>query len=323
MKVRAGVLLVAFALVATACGSSSTDSQGSDGAAGRVGSSANGNPAGSAMSSGADSAAAAGGLDVALPGNVQSKGKLAIGVKCDYPPFGYIDEAGKNAGFEIDLAHQMASYAFGNPDALELTCVTGTNRVPFLTTDKIDLIIATMNYTPERAQTIDFTTPYFDSGVKLLVPKGSAVNSFEALAGQTVISIKGTTASIWLTQCMKDVHQQLFDQTSEALTALNQKRGVAFAQDDTLLVDLAAKNKDLSVVGDAKADSPWGMGVRKGDTAMQDWTNSALKKMQKDDLFWPAFQKAVPDTEMQQQFAKFVPRPANALSYPKGDVVKC
>lgn len=314
MKRRFVVLLAGLAMAATACGSSAGDTGAAAPGAGSVS---------AAVAGSGGSSSGTGGLDVALPSNVQSKGKLAIGVKCDYPPFGYIDEAGKNAGFEIDVAHQMAQYAFGNPDALELTCVTGTNRVPFLTTNKIDLIIATMNYTPERAETIDFTTPYFDSGVKLLVPKDSAVKSFEALAGQTVISIKGTTASIWLTQCMKDVHQQLFDQTSEALTALKQNRGVAFAQDDTLLVDLAAKNTDLAVVGDAKADSPWGMGVRKGDTAMLDWTNAALKKMQTDDVFWTAFQKAVPDTGVQQQFEKFVPRPSNSLTYPKGDVVKC
>lgn len=179
MRVRAAVLLVAVALAVSACGSSSTGG---------------GQSAGSAAASSGGAGGVAANLGVPVPSNVQSKGKLAVGVKCDYPPFGYIDEAGKNAGFGIDLPHQMAAYAFGNPDALTLTCVTGTNRVPFLTANKVDLVIATMNYTPERAQTIDFTTPYFDSGVKLLVPKGSAITSFKALAGQTVISIKGTTA---------------------------------------------------------------------------------------------------------------------------------
>ncbi|WP_051265586.1 transporter substrate-binding domain-containing protein [Nakamurella lactea] len=321
MKLRIGVLLFGLAVAATGCGGSTDNGDGAGSTPAQAGSSIEASGGGASGSDG--TAAGTTGLDVPLPAEVQGKGKLAIGVKCDYPPFGYIDESGKNAGFEIDLAHQMAQYAFGSPDALELTCVTGTNRVPFLTTNKIDLIIATMNYTPERAQTIDFTTPYFDSGVKLLVPKDSAVTSFAALAGQTVISIKGTTASIWLTQCMRDVHQQLFDQTSEALTALKQNRGVAFAQDDTLLVDLAAKNTDLAVVGDAKADSPWGMGVRKADKAMLDWTNAALQKMQADDVFWADFQKAVPDSAVQQQFEKFVPRPANSLSYPEGDVFKC
>ncbi|MET8406395.1 transporter substrate-binding domain-containing protein [Streptomyces sp900116325] len=258
-----------------------------------------------------------------LPEEVKSKGKLTIGVKCDYPPFGYIDESSKNAGFEVEIAHQLAAYAFGDSDALSLTCVTGANRVSFLTSKRIDLIEATMNYTPERAQTIDFTMPYFQSGVKLLVPKDSPITDFDQLASKSVISTSGSTASLWLTQCQKDAKQSLFTQTSQALTALNQKRGVAFAQDDTLLLDLAAKNSKLKVVGDAKAGSPWGMGVRRGDAQMLAWVNGALAHMQQADFFWTEFQKTVTDTSVQQQFAKYLPRPGSKLSYPSGSTLKC
>ena len=115
----------------------------------------------------------------------------------------------------------------------------------------------------------------------------------------------------------------LFGQTSEALTALKQKRGVAFAQDDTLLIDLAAKNPDLKVVGDAEASSPWGMGVRKGDAQMLSWTNAALAQMQKEDFFWAQFQKTVTDAGIQQQFAQFVPRPGHSLSSPAGATLTC
>lgn len=262
-------------------------------------------------------------LGAPLPDTVQQKGKLAIGVKCDYPPFGYIDEGGENAGFEIDIAHRLAGYAFGDEGKVELTCVTGSNRVPFLTTNRIDLIMATMNYTPERAETIDFTSPYFAGGVKMLVPQGSAIGGWDDLDGKQVITIKGSTASLWLTQCKPDVKQVPFEQTSEAVTALTQNRAVAFAQDDTLLVDLAAKNKATKVVGDVKADSPWGMGVRKGDKAMADWVNAALKKMQDEDVFWTDFKKTVGDSKIQQEFEKVLPRPGNELSYPTGPIIKC
>ncbi|GAA5186984.1 transporter substrate-binding domain-containing protein [Rugosimonospora acidiphila] len=309
MRLRFGIFVsAAMALVLAAGCSSSGDDSTSGSSGGSSGAAAAGNPVD---------------VGVALPDEVKSKGKLAVGVKCDYPPFGYIDEASKNAGFEIDIAHQLANIAFGDPNALTLTCVTGSNRVSFLTSNRIDLIEATMNYTAERAQTIDFTTPYFDSGVKLLVPKASSVTSFDQLAGKNVITITGATASLWLTQCMKNVKQTLFTETSQALTALTQKRGVAFAQDDTLLLDLASKNPTLKVVGDAKADSPWGMGVRKGDTAMLDWTNAALKHLQDSDFFWTDFQKTVTDKSVQDQFAKYVPRPGNSLSYPSGSTMQC
>ncbi|MBM9504094.1 transporter substrate-binding domain-containing protein [Actinacidiphila acididurans] len=311
MRSKFGIVIGAamVMVLAAGCSSSSSSSGGSSASAGGSGgATATGSP-----------------VDVGapLPDEVKSKGKLTVGVKCDYPPFGYIDESSKNAGFEIDIAHQLASYAFGDPNALTLTCVTGSNRVSFLTSKRIDLIEATMNYTQERAQTIDFSTPYFDSGVKLLVPKDSPITSFGQLAGKSVISISGATASLWLSQCMKDVKQSLFTETSQALTALNQKRGVAFAQDDTLLLDLAAKNSALKVVGDAKADSPWGMGVRKGDTQMLTWLNAALAHLQQADFFWTDFRKTVTDTSVQQQFAKYVPRPGSNLTYPSGSTLQC
>ncbi|MFI6347390.1 transporter substrate-binding domain-containing protein [Streptomyces sp. NPDC050560] len=284
-------------------------------------------PSGGSSSSegGRNGSATASPVDVGapLPDAVQSRGRLAVGVKCDYPPFGYIDESAKHAGFEIDIAHRMASYAFGDPDALELTCVTGSNRVSFLTSRRIDLIEATMNYTPERAETVDFSTPYFDSGVKLLVPKDSGITSFAQLAGRPVITTSGATASLWLTRCMKNVKQSLFTETSQALTALKQKRGVAFAQDDTLLLDLAAKNPGLEVVGDAKADSPWGMGVRKGDAPMLAWVNGALAHMRESDYFWKEFKKTVTDDSVRRQFAKYVPRPDTELAYPSGSTLRC
>jgi polar amino acid transport system substrate-binding protein len=290
-------------VLATGCSSSSDDSSSGGGSGGAKAAPVN--------------------VGAPLPAEVKGRGKLTVGVKCDYPPFGYIDEASKNAGFEIDIAHRMASYAFGDPDAVTLTCVTGSNRVSFLTSKRIDLIEATMNYTQERAQTIDFSTPYFQSGVKLLVPKDSPVTSFDQLTDQTVISTTGATASLWLTQCKKDVKQTLFTQTSQSLTALNQKRGVAFAQDDALLLDLAAKNSKLKAVGDAKAGSPWGMGVRKGDAQMRAWVNGALAQMQKTDFLWTDFQKTVTDPAVQQQFAKYVPRPGHNLTYPSGSTLTC
>ncbi|GAB3442059.1 transporter substrate-binding domain-containing protein [Actinophytocola sediminis] len=262
-------------------------------------------------------------LGVALPAAVADRGALAVGVKCDYPPFGYIDEAGENAGFEIDIARRLAGYAFGDEGKVELTCVTGSNRVPFLTTNRIDLIMATMNFTPERAETIDFTAPYFAGGVKMLVPADSPIGGWDDLSGHSVITIKGSTASLWLTECLPEVEQVPFEQTSEALTALRQERADAFAQDDTLLVDLAKKTSGTKVVGEVRADSPWGMGVRKGDAEMLAWVDAAIAKMRAGDEFWTAFTGAITDEAVQQEFAKVLPRPDNELSYPTGPIIEC
>jgi len=262
-------------------------------------------------------------LSAPLPSAIMAKGQLEVGVKCDYPPFGFVDAGGKNAGYGIELAHKMASYAFGDPAKVKFTCVTGSNRTPYLDANKIDLIVASMSYTPDRAKVINFSTPYFSSGVKLLVLKDSPVKGFPDVKGENVVTIKGTTASIWMTQCLPTANQLTYNQTSEALTALDQKRGVAFAQDDTLLVDIASKNDKYTVTGTAQAASPWGMGTRLSDKEFAAWVDAALAKMQQEDFFWKAFTGAVTDKAVQEQFKTFVPRPDNSLKYAQGSVYKC
>lgn len=262
-------------------------------------------------------------LPVPVPDRIKSQGYLAIGVKCDYPPFGFIDTSGKNAGYEIDVARRMAEYAFGNPNALRLTCVTSSNRIPFLTTKRIDLILATMTYTPERAKVVHFSVPYFSAGGRMLVPATSDLKEITDLAGRSVILIKGTVYVTWFSQCQPTTQTIQFDTTSEAVAALLQGRAPAFVQDDTLLVDLAAKNKKLKVVGKPVAAAPWGMGTRLDDEEFSKWVDAAIEQMQREDFFWKTFQKWIVDPEARALFSSAVPRPTHSLTYPTGPIIKC
>ena len=97
-----------------------------------------------------------------LPEAIKSAGLLKAGVRCDQPPYGYKDETGKFAGVETDMAIQIATWAFGSADKIELTCVTAENRIPQLNGKKVDLLIATLGVTPERARVVDFSKPYRD-----------------------------------------------------------------------------------------------------------------------------------------------------------------
>jgi polar amino acid transport system substrate-binding protein len=262
-------------------------------------------------------------LPVPLPERIKALGYLSIGVKCDYPPFGFVDAAGRNAGYEIDVARRMAEYAFGTPAAVRFTCVTSSNRIPFLTTNRIDLILATMTYTPERAKVVHFSLPYFSAGGRMLVPVTSPLKEVSDLNGKSVILIKGTVYVTWFSQCQPSTQTLQFDTTSEAVAALLQGRAPAFVQDDTLLVDLAAKNKNLKVVGKPIAASPWGMGTRLDDEAFAKWVDAAIEQMQKEDFFWRTFQKWIVDPQARALFSSFVPRPNHSLTYPTSSIIKC
>ena len=170
--------------------------------------------------------------------DIKKAGKIVIGVKGDYPPWGVINKSNEFEGWEIDLCHKLAEDLFGDPNKVEFVAVTGGNRVPFLNSGKIDIIWATMGITPKRQEVIAFSIPYFKSGVQLLTKKDSGIKQIEDLKGKTVITIKGTTGAQGLEKLIPEAKQIKFDKTSEALQALRDDRGVAFAQDDILLFKL-------------------------------------------------------------------------------------
>ena len=78
-----------------------------------------------------------------LPANIKSRNRFIIGVKCDVPPFGYIDVQGKNAGFDVEVGRWFARYAFGRPSRVTFVCAPTASREPLLTSDRVDLVIST------------------------------------------------------------------------------------------------------------------------------------------------------------------------------------
>src|SRR3954471_6515399 len=89
---------------------------------------------------GAAHASAASGLPP-LPAEVKQRGRWNIGIKCDSPPFGYIDVQGGHAGFDVEIAKWFSRFAFGKSNRVTYTCVTTPAREPALTTGRVDLVI--------------------------------------------------------------------------------------------------------------------------------------------------------------------------------------
>src|SRR5437660_12450053 len=101
---------------------------------------------------------------------VKKRGKLIAGVKTDFPPFGTVDAAGKNVGFDVDVAHRFAKALFDDEQQVEIVAVTSGNRIPFLQSGKIDIIIATLTITDERRPVRELADQYFMAGPTLRVP---------------------------------------------------------------------------------------------------------------------------------------------------------
>jgi polar amino acid transport system substrate-binding protein len=236
---------------------------------------------GLALATGAPSAAQ--GLPP-VPEAIKKQGLLRVGVKCDYPPDGYLDAQGKPQGVEVSLAKQIAAYAFGSPDKVELACVTAANRIPSLQGGKIDLILATLGVSAERAQVIDFSDNYAWGGSDVLVPKDSPIKSLPDFAGKNVIVMKGAWQIGWFEKNVPSANLLKLDGISDGLQALLQKRADGFAHDLDVLRPIAKKNSDVKLVGEIYQLGYRAAGIRKGEKDWVDYVNAAVAQAKKDGL---------------------------------------
>src|SRR5919199_3354865 len=139
-----------------------------------------------------------------LPAEVRARKRWLVGVKCDAPPFGYIDVKGNHAGFDVEIARWFSRYAFGRPSRVSFTCAPTPTREPLLTNDRVDLVIATFTYTPDRDTRIDFSRAYYKATGRLLVRNDSPIKSLADLDGKTVATTSGSIYDRWVRRCFSN-----------------------------------------------------------------------------------------------------------------------
>lgn len=129
--------------------------------------------------------------------NIQKAGVVRIAIPQDFPPFGSLGTDLKLQGYDIDMANLVAKELGVK---VELVPVTSTNRIPFLTTGKADLVISSLGKNAERAKVIDFTQAYAPFPKSVYGPKDMAIKGPADLAGKTVGVTRGSTEDLALTK---------------------------------------------------------------------------------------------------------------------------
>ena len=252
----------------------------------------------------------------ALPPQVKSRKKWEIGVKCDFPPFGFIDVRGNNDGYDVQVARRFAQLAFGKKTKVSLTCVTTPSRIPTLMSSRVDIIISTLTWTQARSEQIDFSIPYYSATGRLLVPNSSSL-TIGGLAGKTVVTTRGALYATWVRNCFKNAKLLEVDSPALATAAVKDGRADTFMFDDAFLLGVATQDADVRLTGDKFLNVPWGIGIRKGDAATARWVNAALRYMKKKDEFVKIL-RANAHARLVGSFLDNVPRPKNTFAYPVG-----
>ena len=249
-----------------------------------------------------------------LPADVKARNRFIIGVKCDVPPFGYIDVQGKNAGFDVEVARQLANYAFGRKQRVTFVCAPTAQREPLIASGRVDLVISTFTYTADRDTRIDFSRAYWKGNGRLLVKNDGPVQKLSDLAGKKVATTSGSLYDSWMKNCFKSTEVILADTFTNAMLAFNQGRADAVMYDDAVLLPVAAADRNAKIGDDAFLASPYGIGMRQGWTEMKAWVDSRLALMQKKDQFLPILKANVPPRFV-TSFTKNILRPNNTFAY--------
>ncbi len=249
-----------------------------------------------------------------LPPEVKAHKRWSIGVKCDSPPFGYINVKGEHAGFDVEIARWFSRYAFGKPNRVSFLCTPTAAREPSLTSGRVDLEIATFTYTQDRDTRIDFSIPYYKATGRLLVPNNSPIHSTADLAGKTVVTTRGSIYDRWVSKCFPNTKLSVTDTVTNSLLTLNQGRADAFMFDDTVVLGFAVTDPSLKLTDDGFLQAPYGIGIKQGNVAMKKWVDSRLKLMQKKDQFNAILKANVP-TRVFASFQKNILRPGQSFQY--------
>ena len=214
---------------------------------------------------------------------IKQSGKLVVGVKVDYRPFGYRNEKGEMLGLEHDLVADIAnrlSAKLGKKIEVEKVVVTAQNRMQFLQQGRIDVMIATMNDTPDRRKIIDIIEPsYYASGVNLLTRKSNNVKDWNDLKGKTVCTLQGA----WYNKSLSEQYgfvAQAYAGVAEAAQAAFDNRCVGFLDDDAHGTSLLLGGGDWSnfeMPLQTVSEAPWGMAVAQGNPELRDFLSEVVK----------------------------------------------
>ena len=262
--------------------------------------------AGLALTLAACGGGAAAPAGTAAPGGAGGDG-VKIGIKFDQPGLG-LREGAEYTGFDVEVAKYVAK-ELGHEEG-DITWVESPSaqRETLIETGQVDLIFATYSITDKRKERVSFAGPYLIAGQGLLVRSDeTAITGPDTLEGKKLCSVTGSTPAQKIKEQYPGVQLQEFGTYSECLPALLSKGIDAVTTDDTILAGFAAQPQyagKLKLVGEPFTEEKYGVGLKKGDTALCEKVNAAITKMVDEGAWEDAVEKTLGP-------AQYTPGPGN------------
>lgn len=207
--------------------------------------------------------------------NIRAAKKIRISVDLAVPPSGMTDSSMKPTGSDYDVAALLAKDL---GVALEIVPTTGATRIPNLQTNKADLVIATLAWTPERAKVVDYSLPYAGQVSLVGGVKGINVKSMADLAGKSVAVNRSTTQDTDLTTNAKGANVVRYDDDAGVITAVVTGQADLVGTSQALFLTMQAKAPQRQLEPKfVLRTNELGIGMRQGETKLKDWVNGWIR----------------------------------------------
>ncbi len=210
-----------------------------------------------------------------------SRGVVNIGVLADLPPYGMLNDKQEVEGYDIDVANLLGKYLGVKVNIVQLT---GPNRIPFLLTNKVDILVATFGITPARAKQVWFSIPYSALQNKVWAPKGMHVSGPADLKGKRIGVPRSSVQDLLLTNLLgSNARIQRFDDDASTYQAYLSGQVDAIGETDVTTNTIAQRNPSMDIEGKFMLLSqPNGITVRANQTNMLQWINTFLYYIRND-----------------------------------------
>ena len=215
---------------------------------------------------------------------VKERGKVICASRNDVPGYGFLDSAGNNVGFDIDLCRALATAVLGDPGAIEIRLITAAERGPTIQSGEVDMLVRTVTWTTSRdAQWGNYAQTMFYDGQGFLVNKATGITSALELKGATVCVTQGTTTELNLqdfsSQNHLDITPLTFEDTDAVVAAYQGGQCDSFTNDRSQLaaISSAFDNRDDHVIlPETISEEPLGPVVPHGDDQWFDLVKTVM-----------------------------------------------
>jgi glutamate/aspartate transport system substrate-binding protein len=277
-------------------------------------------------------AAAAGAQEGTLK-KVKDSGSITIGHRDASIPFSYYDDKQQPVGYAMDLCLRIVDAVKSELKMPNLKVnyqlVTSANRIPLMANGTIDLECGSTTNNLERQKTVWFTITHFVTANRWVAKKSAKLDKLADLKGKTIVSTAGTTNIKQMTElnAAQNLGMNIISANGhpESFQMVETGRAAAFAMDDILLYSLVAQARhpgDYHISAEATSVEPYGIMVRKDDTAFKKVVDAAMVNIYKsgeiNKIYGKWFQKPIPpkglnlNIPMSPQFRKVVANPTDS-----------